>query len=101
MNRLFIAAPALAVSVSLIACFTTGAGAEQSDTTSGNYMVKRCNPERGLFMDGYCLGVIDTLVEIAATNVCAPKLATREQGVRVVVTYLEARPHRLHESFKS
>jgi len=51
-----------------------------------------------LFLQGYCAGAVQALVEFAA-GACAPKGATNMQGVRIVVKYIDARPARLHENF--
>jgi hypothetical protein len=51
-----------------------------------------------LFLQGYCAGAVQALVEFAA-GACAPKGATNMQGVRIVLQYIDARPARLHENF--
>jgi hypothetical protein len=51
-----------------------------------------------LFLQGYCAGAVQALVEFAA-GACAPKNATNMQAVQVVVKYIDARPTRLHENF--
>jgi len=51
-----------------------------------------------LFLQGYCVGAVQALVEFAA-GACAPKGATNMQGVRIVLQYIDARPARLHENF--
>lgn len=51
-----------------------------------------------VFLQGYCAGAVQALVEFAA-GACAPKGATNMQGVQIVVKYIDARPARLQESF--
>ena len=51
-----------------------------------------------LFSQGYCAGAVQALVEFAA-GACAPKSATKMQGVQIVVKYIDARPTRLRENF--
>jgi hypothetical protein len=49
------------------------------------------------FEQGVCLGMIISVE--AVSGVCAPLSATKQQGTRVVVAYIQARPARMHESF--
>jgi hypothetical protein len=56
------------------------------------------NSKDDLFLQGYCAGSVQALVEFAA-GACAPKGATKMQGVRIVLQYIDARPARLHENF--
>ena len=51
-----------------------------------------------LFLQGYCAGAVEALVEFAA-GACAPKGATNMQSVRIVLQYIDARPTRMHENF--
>jgi hypothetical protein len=51
-----------------------------------------------VFLQGYCAGAVQALVEFAA-GACAPKGATNMQGVQIVVKYIDARPARLQENF--
>jgi Ssp1 endopeptidase immunity protein Rap1a len=51
-----------------------------------------------LFLQGYCAGAVQALVEFAA-GACAPKGATKMQGVLIVLQYIDARQARLHENF--
>lgn len=56
------------------------------------------NSKDDLFLQGYCAGSVQALVEFAA-GACAPKGATNMQGVQIVVKYIDARPARLQENF--
>ena len=47
---------------------------------------------------GYCAGVINEIM-YAARDVCIPKGVTNEQGVRVVVAYIDRILARMHEDF--
>jgi hypothetical protein len=52
------------------------------------------------YQRGKCVGFIAGLIyEAAETSFCMPQGVTYEQGVRLVVAYIEARPQRMHESF--
>jgi|SRR5262245_28586654 len=57
------------------------------------------------FIRGVCVGTVTTLVATAeaigtTTGVCRPEQATISQQVRVVVTYIDARPNRFHEDLR-
>jgi hypothetical protein len=55
---------------------------------------------RDAYQRGKCIGFIAGLIyEAAETSFCLPRGVTYEQGVRLVVAYIEARPQRMHESF--
>ena len=47
---------------------------------------------------GYCLGYVAALVDFPL-GICAPGTATYGQAVRVVTSYVDARPDRQHEPF--
>ena len=47
---------------------------------------------------GYCLGYVAALVDFPL-GICAPGNATYGEALRVVTSYVEARPDRQHESF--
>lgn len=55
---------------------------------------------REAYQRGQCSGFIAGLIyEAAGTSFCMPPGVTYEQGVRIVIAYIEARPQRLQESF--
>jgi hypothetical protein len=52
------------------------------------------------YQRGQCIGFIAGLIyEASGTDLCLPSGVTHEQGVRVVIAYIEGRPQRMHESF--
>lgn len=75
------------------------------DMGSANHIMPGCRsftqtPAKGLeaaFLSGECMGIIETIVGLGLA--CAPKGSTHEQGVRVVVKYIDERPARTHENF--
>jgi Rap1a immunity proteins len=73
------------------------------DPLSANSNIVGCrnyvaNSTEELFLQGYCAGAIQALIEFAA-GACAPKAATATQAARIVIQYIDARRTRLHESF--
>jgi hypothetical protein len=95
----------------LICCgFARPVFAEQ-DFHSGKNMLPHCKtlvvedkPPR--FWEGQCAGVIDALVWVRdpfladAYRFCAPADIPPSQAHRVVLTYLEQHPEKLHQDFK-
>lgn len=82
----------------------------EEDLHSANAMVPMCkdssNRSAAAFGSGVCIGTVETLAAVSgelsiARRSCAPKGATIEQFMRVAVSYIEARPNRMHESFKT
>ena len=82
----------------------------QSQSITGIRMLPGCkaqvnNANTDMFGQGACVGAVLTQLFNAyaarpdTTGSCPPETVTAEQGVRVVVAYLEANPQRLHESF--
>ena len=74
-----------------------------ADVSTANYVMAGCRgflqtPIQTRLEAGYCAGAVRALV-YAAPGVCAPPYGTNEQGVRVVVQYIDSRPARLHENF--
>jgi hypothetical protein len=86
---------------------------------SANEVMKGCravvaqtNPETeaGWFLRGICMGIVSALAGYSAaferaargtTGVCLPEGVSVNQQVRVVVAYIDARPNRLHEDFRT
>jgi hypothetical protein len=65
---------------------------------SANHVMPGCreylsNPDRGsgLFMQGICHGAIRAIGNVVP-GICPPKHSTIEQGVRIVVQYIDSRP---------
>ena len=77
---------------------------ESDDPLTANSKIVGCrnyvagSNDDDVFLQGYCAGAVQALVEFAA-GACAPKGATNMQGVQIVVKYIDARPARLQESF--
>jgi hypothetical protein len=91
------------VAVLSMGLFLTCEGAFAEDSLSADSKIVACrnyvsNSKDDLFLQGYCAGAVEALVEFAA-GACAPKGATNIQAVRIVVQYIDARPARLHENF--
>jgi len=56
------------------------------------------------FESGYCLGVVKTLMTLGGllhekVQSCSPGSARGDQGVRVVLLYMQQHPELLHQSF--
>jgi Rap1a immunity proteins len=52
-------------------------------------------------LQGYCTGVIASIYWLGRDHlgICAPRESNIGQAIRVVVTYIDARPARMHENF--
>jgi Rap1a immunity proteins len=103
MRLLAIMLAAIRSAVLSMGLFLTCGEAFAEDPLSANSNVVGCrnyvsSSKDDLFLQGYCAGAVQALVEFAA-GACAPKGATKMQGVRIVLQYIDARPARLHENF--
>lgn len=94
-----------------------GGGLAQEDKHSANYMLPYCRaavnkeeitrPADGV-VRGVCIGLIEAIdfmlseypPEEKEKNSCPPAGVPLDQTVRVVITYIEARPQRMNENFK-
>ena len=94
-------------------------GHAQPSPTSANQVMQGCRAflawkwdraesRDDTFLSGACVGIVSALGAAATdselsikgtTGVCVPEGVTMGQQVRVVVTYIDARPNRLHENF--
>jgi hypothetical protein len=89
----------------------------QEDRDSSNYMLRYCRAAANneplartadTAMAGMCVGLIDGIAlmmsdfppEEKEKTSCPPRKVKLEQTVRAVITYIEARPERMHENFK-
>jgi hypothetical protein len=86
-----------------LALTVTSVWAAGMDVDSANYMMPGCRDWLGdaaanLFRQGRCAGVIEGLIYLNG-GACRPEGSTREQSVRVVVAYIDARPAQMHERF--
>jgi hypothetical protein len=86
--------------------FATAAGAQ--NLNSANYRMEGCRAaigDRATYTSGYCLGLVDGIVygETGHDTFCIPTGAgvTLTQIVRVIVAYIDARPARMHEDFRT
>ena len=89
--------------IAALGCET--ASAQQSDTSSANYVMLGCRqvgadrlgqPE--YLRRGLCIGIIKG-IEYADPTICRPRGVTTGQLVRVVVQYIDQQPARHHEDF--
>lgn len=49
---------------------------------------------------GICIGIVDGL-SFQSPGICTPSGVTIAQGIRVVIKYIDDRPERLNENFKT
>ena len=85
--------------------------AQQEDANSANYILPGCqnflNPGAGsAFKAGVCAGAVGGLNYLSHVlppdiSSCIPSAVTRMQLVRVIVAYIERRPQRMHEDFRT
>jgi hypothetical protein len=91
------------LAVAILLALTMPASAQ----SSANEMLSGCKgligdktpPLREALRQGRCAGYVAGLVYARSVFLCVPEGATPEQGVRVVIKYIEARPERMHEPF--
>ena len=80
--------------------------AEVDPRNSANHDISGCRAfltegtHDDLFGAGWCAGTVFTLKYMGRGNSCPPDAVTASQLVHVVVRYIDARPERMHESFK-
>jgi len=92
--------------------------AQEPDRYSADYMLRYCRAAvsnealtrpADATMEGMCVGIIDAIGFMMSEfppqekekSSCPPSKVTLEQTVRAVITYIEARPERMHENFKT
>jgi Rap1a immunity proteins len=92
--------------------------AQEPDKYSADYMLRYCRAAvsnealtrpADAAMEGMCVGIIDAIGFMMSEfppqekekSSCPPSKVTLEQTVRAVITYIEARPERMHENFKT
>jgi hypothetical protein len=90
-----------------LASTTTTAGAAEDYTNRANFMLRYCaytskealaNVENAFF-NGVCDGTVHATMLLAKHIVCAPKSATLDQAMKVVVRHGELHPELTHEFF--
>jgi hypothetical protein len=94
----------------LFACLFLGQSTRAQDILSGNTFLAGCkdnltNSKQASFSVGICAGSVSTMLFVARgrrqdASICPPVNATVEQGIRVLVQYLESHPQNLHENFQ-
>ena len=72
--------------------------ANANSVMDGCRAINSRNNFHDLFLQGWCAGVVSALTDYSG-GVCAPEYSTVQQGVRVVVAYIDARPARQNETF--
>jgi hypothetical protein len=80
----------------------TSFGQSSVSVDSASWVMAGCRafvangPEQ--FTQGFCVGAVRTIVNLDSA-VCPPSGAAGDQGVRIVIQYIDSRPARLHEKF--
>ena len=94
--------------VAILLALTMPANAQTNPRSTANEMLSGC---KGFISDktppslrealgqGRCGGFVAALVYARSVFSCLPEGATPEQGARIVVKYIEARPKRMDEPF--
>jgi len=85
-----------------IALLCVPSHAEDRKALSANAMMQGCRnfmaeSPQDRFTQGRCFGAVTALVEFGGP--CPPSGGTMDQAVRIVITYIDARPARSHEEF--
>jgi hypothetical protein len=105
----------IAVALASVVSATVAAAQQPSEDTSANYVFFGCkafvegqattNAQLAMF-GNYCSGLVHGLagtgpyVTPPEWQSCAPSASDTRQLVRVVLTYIERRPERMHEDFR-
>jgi hypothetical protein len=97
----------VAIALYAFVAVTMSASAQSNPQTSSNEMLPGCKglisdktpPLKEALRQGRCAGYVAGLVYARSVFLCVPEGATPEQGVRVVIKYIEARPERMQEPF--
>jgi Rap1a immunity proteins len=83
----------------------SGPSNAQENVASANFQLPGCRElvfshisGETAFRAGWCVGAVAAILSIYP-SVCGPRGVTPEQAARVVISYLETKPARLHESF--
>lgn len=111
-RMLILAVTAIIASVCAL-FFYKAVAAAQEDVQSANYLIDACRvvasgaTPKGdeMFQAGLCIGKVEALSWVATgltddrLRSCRPSAVTPKQIAKVVVTYLDRNPARLHEPF--
>jgi hypothetical protein len=98
MNVKFLAAAFISL--------TGVANAQGPDVDSANAVMPGCievlgNTQQGGFGEGYCTGMVRAMLNLAPTfKACPPAGVTSGQSIRVVVSFINQNPARMHEGFQ-
>ena len=89
----------------LLAISTAHVAAQTANTTANDLMPgcrdvlsKSTSDPAVVFYRVMCLGAVGAIID-TDEKVCPPKNSTHGQAIRVVVSYIDARPERQHERF--
>ena len=93
----------------LIAAFVAvlPATSQAQDPDSANNVMKGCRAflaksKGDTFLRGACAGTVYAIAGLAPdTDICIPTGATVGEEIQVVVAYIDARPDRQHQDFRS
>jgi hypothetical protein len=93
--------------VAILLALTMPASAQTNTQSTANDMLTGCKGLVGgktplikeALGQGRCGGYVAALVYARSVFSCLPEGATPEQGVRIVIKYIEARPKRVDEPF--
>jgi len=93
--------------IAILLALTTAASAQTNPQSTANDMLSGCKGLSGgktplireALGQGRCGGYVAALVYAKSVFSCVPEGATPEEGVRVVIKYIEARPKRMQEPF--
>jgi hypothetical protein len=90
----------------------------QEDKSSANYMLPYCRAAANnqppaltsdAIMQGMCVGIVDAIDFVLSEfppdekefSSCPPTDVTLKQALEAVIKYIDARPERMHENFKT
>jgi len=92
--------------VAILLALTMPANAQINPRSTANEMLSGCKgfigdktPPWEALGQGRCGGYVAALVYARSVFSCVPEGATPEQGARIVIKYIEARPKRMDEPF--
>jgi hypothetical protein len=97
------------IAIMPVIILSCGLAFAEADQLSANFVMAGCRlylqsdtpvPNGTAFDIGRCSGVVEGII-YAASDICLPKGVTHGQSVRVVVKYIDERPARQNESFKT
>jgi hypothetical protein len=103
---------AIAVAVLLMFCADVRAQPPTEDTSANSaflgckaFVENRATSTRLVNTAGFCAGVVHGLAYVGEIlppeyQSCVPSTSTARQLARVIISYIEARPERMHEDFR-